>query len=205
MASSTDFKNLWKRYQKEGVSKFMSNIRSKLKLAADIAKDEEAAWFVEQIGRLYLIEAECLMRRLTLGEIRKRRNKSDVSEILKGLRKQVLELQQDKRCHYGKMMETALAYMLNGWDDLLKYRHWGDYTIDNMVAERAIRPFAVSRNNSLHFSSEEGVNVAMTFYTIIETAKMYLSDIKGYLIHVFRELLSGNKNYEMLIPSGISV
>ena len=160
---------------------------------------------MEQIGRLYLIEAECLMRRLTLGEIRKRRNKSDVSEILKGLRKQVLELQQDKRCHYGKMMETALAYMLNGWDDLLKYRHWGDYTIDNMVAERAIRPFAVSRNNSLHFSSEEGVNVAMTFYTIIETAKMYLSDIKGYLIHVFHELLSGNKNYEMLIPSGISV
>ena len=190
MASSTDFKNLWKRYQKEGVSKFISHVRAKFKLAADIAKDEEA---------------ECLMRRLTLGEIRKRRNKSDVSEILKGLRKQVLELQQDKRCHYGKMMETALAYMLNGWDDLLKYRHWGDYTIDNMVAERAIRPFAVSRNNSLHFSSEEGVNVAMTFYTIIETAKMYLSDIKGYLIHVFRELLSGNKNYEMLIPSGISV
>lgn len=103
------------------------------------------------------------------------------------------------------MMETALTYMLNVWDDLLKYRHRGDYTVDNMVAERAIRPFAVSRNNSLHFSSEEGVNVAMTFYTIIETAKMYLSDIKGYLIHVFRELLSGNKNYEMLIPSGISV
>ena len=76
MASSTDFKNLWKRYQKEGVSKFISHVRAKFKLAADIAKDEEAAWFVEQIGRLYLIEAECLMRRLTLGEIRKRRKKS---------------------------------------------------------------------------------------------------------------------------------
>lgn len=144
------------------------------------------------------------MRRLTPGEIKKRRNKSDVSEILKGLRKQALELQQDKRCHYGKMMETALAYMLNGWDDLLKYRHRGDYTIDNMVAERAIRPFTVSRKNSLHFSSEEGVDVAMTFYTIIEIAKMYLSDIKGYLIHAFRELLSGNKNYETLIPSAVS-
>lgn len=46
-------------------------------------------------------------------------------------------------------METALTYMLNGWDDLLKYRR-GDYTIDNMVAERAIRPFTVSRKNSLH-------------------------------------------------------
>lgn len=102
-------------------------------------------------------------------------------------------------------METALSYMLNGWDDLLKYRHRGDYTIDNMVAERAIRPFTVSRKNSLHFNSEEGVDVAMTFYTIIETAKMYLSDIKGYLIHVLRELLSRNKNYEALIPSAVSV
>ena len=43
------------------------------------------------------------------------------------------------------MMETALTYMLNVWDDLLKYRHRGDYTVDNMVAERAIRPFTVSR------------------------------------------------------------
>ena len=51
------------------------------------------------------------------------------------------------------MMETALTYMLNVWDDLLKYRHRGDYTVDNMVAERAIRPFTVSRKNSLHFSS----------------------------------------------------
>lgn len=34
MASSTDFKNLWERYQKEGVPK-------------SISKDEEAAWFVE--------------------------------------------------------------------------------------------------------------------------------------------------------------
>ena len=32
------------------------------------------------------------------------------------------------------MMETALTYMLNVWDDLLKYRHRGDYTVDNMVA-----------------------------------------------------------------------
>ena len=103
------------------------------------------------------------------------------------------------------MMETALTYMLNVWDDLLKYRHRGDYTVDNMVAERAIRPFTVSRKNSLHFSSEESVDVAMTFYTIIETAKIYLSDIKGYLIHVVRELLSGNKNDETLIPSAVSV
>ena len=70
-------------------------VKAKFKLASDIAKNEEAAWFVEQIGRLYLIESECLRRRLTPVEIKKRRNKSDVGEILKGLRKRALELQQD--------------------------------------------------------------------------------------------------------------
>lgn len=43
----------------------------------------------------------------------------------------------------------------------------------------------------------------MTFYTIIKMTKMYLSDIKGYLVHVFREIMTGNKNYETLIPSAV--
>ena len=43
----------------------------------------------------------------------------------------------------------------------------------------------------------------MIFYTIIETVKMYLSDIKGYIVHVFREIMTGNKNYETLIPSAV--
>ena len=36
-------------------------------------------------------------------------------------------------------------------------------SIDNLPAERAIRPFTVSRKNSLHYSSEEGVEMAMTY------------------------------------------
>ena len=36
--------------------------------------------------------------------------------------------------------------MCNGWADLCNYRNDGHYTIDNMVAERAIRPF-MNRGN----------------------------------------------------------
>ena len=32
---------------------------------------------------------------------------------------------------------------------------------------------------------------------------MYFSDIKRYLIYVLREIISGNKNYDKLIPSTI--
>lgn len=40
-----------------------------------------------------------------------------------------------------------------------------------MLVERAIRPFTVHRKNSLFYSSEEGVETALAFFTLIETCK----------------------------------
>ena len=107
-------------------------------------------------------------------------------------------------------MIQALNYMLNGWDDLQTYRKDGRYTIDNLPAERAIRPFTVSRKrstlslcyakNSLHYSSEEGVEMAMTYLTIIETAKMWGLQVKEYLTYVWREVMSGNTDYDSMTP-----
>lgn len=97
-------------------------------------------------------------------------------------------------------MDKALHYMLNGWDELLTYRQDGRYTIDNLVAERAIRPFTVNRNNSLFYSSEEGVDVAATYLTIIETAKMHGLEVRDYLAHVFREIMNGNKDCSTYAP-----
>ena len=94
----------------------------------------------------------------------------------------------------------ALNYMLNGWDELQTYRKDGRYTIDNLPAERAIRPFTVSRKNSLHYSSEEGVEMAMTYLTIIETAKMWGLQVKEYLTYVWREVMGGNTDYESMTP-----
>ena len=83
-------------------------------------------------------------------------------------------------------------------------------TIDNLPAERAIRPFTISRKrstlslcyakNSLHYSSEEGVEMAMTYLTIIETAKMWGLQVKEYLTYVWREVMSGNTDYESMTP-----
>ena len=101
---------------------------------------------------------------------------------------------------YSDLMIQALNYMLNGWDDLQTYRKDGRYTIDNLPAERAIRPFTVSRKNSLHYSSEEGVEMAMTYLTIIETAKMWGLQVKEYLAYVWREVMSGNTDYELMTP-----
>ena len=70
--------------------------------------------------------------------------------------------------------------------------------------KRAIRPFTVSRKNSLHYSSEEGVEMAMTYLTIIETAKMWGLQVKEYLTYVWREAIYGNNDLEALLLPAIA-
>ena len=48
-----------------------------------------------------------------------------------------------------------------------------------------VRPFTVNRKNSLFYISEEGVDVAATYLTVIETAKMHRLEVRDYLTHVF--------------------
>lgn len=181
------------------------HVRAKFKLAFDISKDKDAGWFVEQIGRLYAIELENRLLNRTDEQIRERRNRIDVTEILNKLLDRANRMLKDKRIHFGEMMNTALNYMINGWEKLLNYRHDGRYDIDNLEAERKIRPLTIGRKNTLFFGSEEGVEVAMTYYTLIETAKLNDLSPLDYLTHVFRQLMEGNKDYESLLPGKLAL
>lgn len=48
----------------------------------------------------------------------------------------------------------------------------GSLPIDNNLAERAIRSLTTQLNASLHFGSNEGLDMAATYYSIISTVKM---------------------------------
>lgn len=48
----------------------------------------------------------------------------------------------------------------------------GSLPIDNNLAELAIRPLTTQRNAMLHFGSDEGVEMAATYHSIISTVKM---------------------------------
>jgi transposase len=54
--------------------------------------------------------------------------------------------------------ETAAAihYALGLWDALARYLDDGRIEIDNRIAERALRPVAIGRRNSLFAGSDEG-------------------------------------------------
>ena len=187
-----------------------AHVRAKFQYALEISKEEDAVWYRNLIDYLYLVESEIIINRLTPDKIKERREKKDITDTLTSLYTQARKALCNKGKKYSDLMLQALNYMLNSWDELQNYRKDGRYTIDNLPAERAIRPFTVSRKNSLHYSSEEGVEMAMIYLMVIETAKMWGLQIKEYLAYVWREIMSGrstlslslskNTDYESMTP-----
>ena len=177
-----------------------AHVRAKFQHALEISKEEDAEWYRNLIDYLYLVESEIILNRLTPDKVKERRERKDVTDTLTSLYTHAKKALRQKGKKYSDLMLQALNYMLNSWDELQTYRKDGRYTIDNLPAERAIRPFTVGRKNSLHYSSEEGVEMAMIYLTIIETAKMWGLQVKEYLTYVWREVMSGNTDYESMTP-----
>lgn len=169
--------------------------------AAEISKETDAIQFRNWISYLYMVENENILRGRTPEEIKQRRSQKDVTDTLVKLHTHAERLLRTKENKYSALMVKALKYMLNGWNELLNYRKDGHYTIDNLPAERAIRPVTVARKNSLHYSSEEGLEVALTYMTIIETAKMWGMNAKDFLVRAWREIIYGNNDMESLFQA----
>lgn len=189
MTSITDFKGLFDRYQEEVA-----------KQGIPIAQYCQMNGIVYNQFERWYIESECIACYLTPDEIKKRRFRSDVTAVLNDLHDNATRILNDPHTHLSDMMEKALKYILNNWDGLLRYHNDGHYTIDNMPAERAIRPFTVNRNNTKFFSIEEGVKVAATLFTIVETARQSGVNVRDYLVYAIRGVMKGNKDCSTYTP-----
>ena len=85
------------------------------------------------------------------------------------------------------------------------YRKDGDYTIDNSLAERCIRPLANERKNSLFFGSDKMARVSAAYHSIVSTCKLQGYSILEYLKKFFAEIVAGNRDYGKLMPSTIGI
>jgi transposase len=66
----------------------------------------------------------------------------------------------------------ALNYFIGQYDLLRGYLQHGCLEIDNGFAERAIRKFAIGRNNWLFSDTPEGAHASALFYSFVVTAKI---------------------------------
>ena len=150
----------------------LAHARAKFKYALEQGKDEEAEYFIRNIGRLYDLEEQYRLRHLTPEQIRLERRGEKTSKIISQIRQQLDKLLADGNGMRGDLMQKALNYLKSFWDQLFLYIKDGRYCIDNSLAERTLRPMTVERKNSLTFGSHAGAKVSVIYHTFIETCKM---------------------------------
>jgi len=97
-------------------------------------------------------------------------------------------------------IRQAINYALNGWNALCRYTQDGDFSIDNNVAERLMRPIAVGRKNWLFFGSDNGGRTAAILFTIAQSAKRHSLNVFTYLKDIIARISDhrANQLHELL-------
>jgi transposase len=83
---------------------------------------------------------------------------------------------------------NAFSYFLNEYEYLIGYLKDGRLEMDNGFTERAIRKFAIGRNNWLFSDTEEGAEASALLYSLVVTAKVNNVNPYAALVKLFTEL-----------------
>jgi hypothetical protein len=178
----------------------MAHIRRKFFELMEAHQSPIATEAVERIAALYQIEKE--IRGRPAEERRKVRN-ARARPLLDSMRAWLqASLQQ-----LAPKSETASAirYALALWDALARYLDDGRIELDNMIAERALRPVAVGRRNYLFAGSDNGGERAAVIYSLIGSAKLNGLDPEAYLRYVLSNIAEHPINrIEELLPWNVA-
>ena len=183
----------------------LAHARAKFKYALEQGKDEEAEYFIRNIGRLYDLEEQYRIKHLTPEQIQQERQGEKTSKVISQIRQRLDKLLADGNGMRGDLMQKALNYLKSFWNQLILYLKDGRYCIDNSLAERTLRPMTVERKNSLTFGSHAGAKVSVIYHTFIETCKMCGISTLEYFKEFFKAIMQGRTDYENMLPMTIGI
>ncbi len=182
----------------------MAHARAKFTYAYEQG-NEDAGYFLSCIADLYQLERDYLKGRLAPEQILACRQGLKTKEIIGRLRSKLDAMLADGHPPYGELMDKALRYLKNFWTQLFNYLKNGEYTIDNSLAERFIRPLAGERKNSLFFGSDKMAVVSAAYHTVISTCSMHGIAALEYFKKFFRAIVEGRRDYCNLLPQTIGI
>ena len=133
----------------------------------------EAVHALQLIGKLYEIDASANGDLKRLAELRRTESMTVLAELQTWLGEQATL----KTLSIGK----AAAYVIANWDRLKRFVDDPRIPLDNNATERGIRGPVVGRKNHYGSKSRSGTEVASTFYSLLETAKLHDVDPREYL------------------------
>lgn len=88
-------------------------------------------------------------------------------------------------------LAEALRYSIKRRDVFERFLTDGRVELDSNIVERAIRPQAITRKNSLFAGSDGGGTTWATIATLLQTAKMNSVDPQAWLTQTLERLANG--------------
>src|SRR5258708_3469708 len=85
----------------------------------------------------------------------------------------------------------VIRYGFNHWQGLVRFLDDGRIEMDTNSVERAMRPIALNRRNSLFAGHDQGAVNWACIASLIETAKLHGIDPKPYLADILTKLVNG--------------
>lgn len=113
---------------------------------------------------------------------------------------------QINRVAKGNLTHKAMQYALNQWPTLTGYCQNGHLHISNVLAENAIRPFAVGRKAWLFSDSSKGARASAACFTMVESAKANGLEPYAYIHHVLKHIAIADtaEKLEALLPWNVT-
>ena len=158
-------------------------------------------FFLSQIKKLYKREKLYASKPdyYTPDRIKDARNDEFTNGIVNSMHEQLLELIAKGEDYFPDKVWRVLNYFHNFWDQIFAYRHDGEYSIDNMAVERAIRPLTVQRKNGLFFCSPKGAKNSGIYNTFISTCLQKCRNFRDFFVDYVRAWNQGRRDFGNLV------
>lgn len=180
----------------------LAHVRAKLERAERMGC-KEASSPMSKIRKLYKREDLYVEKGYDAEKIKEMRNDEYTRGIVDELQNELFDLMANKMDKLPKLMQQALNYLHKFWKQVFAYRNDGEYSIDNLAAERAIRPQTIQRKGSLFFGSVQGALRSAMYNTFIQTCKQVGVSFRQYFKALLKAVKSGRTDYENQLPMTI--
>ena len=183
----------------------MSHAKNKFVKASNQGGEPTAERFSNILKDFFIRERKCDEAGLTPKERLQERQSLETKELLIELRS-LLDSERSKDSEFRSQYYTeALNYLNRFWKEIFAYLDDGELPIDNNLAERTIRKLTIQRNNSLHYGSDAGAEMAATYHSVIGTVKLHGSSIWNFIGTFFKNIFNGCRDYVNMVPGKITL
>ena len=183
----------------------MSHAKNKFVKAANQGGEPAAERFSNILKEFFMKERKCDDAGFTPEERLRERQSLETKELLIELRS-LLDSERSKDSEFRSQYYTeALNYLNRFWKEIFAYLDDGELPIDNNLAERTIRKLTTQRNNSLHYGSDAGAEMAATYHSVIGTVKLHGSSVWSFIGTFFKNIFNGCRDYVNMVPDKITL